>query len=246
MFLSNILDYISIVDIVLVIVMLITIIVGYKKGFMKSVLSLFGFFVILIFSFMFASQLASIMIENNTFGISGNINSTIVGNINNKMLEFGEDATVQTVLEQGLGIISPFSWLIANMIGVASASDLITATADGLTRVCMNVIGFAIIFIGSFIILLILKLFANGLRNSKFIRFVDGLLGIVLATVIVMAVVLGLFALMKAFMDQEWFSGAKAWLTSDMKLDSDTFSISKFIYNNNFIVNLVSMFIPAK
>ncbi len=240
-------EVVSILDIILIIGAIITIIFGFKKGFMKKFLSFFGILIILIFSIMFAGQLSLMLSTSNAFGIHDNIYNGLYSNLSANMASYPEDATVKTIIEQGLNL-KFMSGIISNMIGVpsdTSLSEVIVFIATNLTNICMNVIAFGMLFVGLLILLLILKIIANVLRNNNFIKFVDGILGVALSLIIYIAIVAGLFALLKVFMNQDWFT-IKEWFATDMHLNDDAFRISKALYQNNIFINIISVFVPIK
>lgn len=240
-------EVVSILDIILIVGAIIAIILGFKKGFMKKFLSFFGILIILVFSIMFAGQVSLMLSTNNAFGIHDSIYNGFYSNLSENMSKYPDNATVQTIIEEGLNI-KFLSGMISNMIGIpsdTSVSEIIVFIANGLTNICMNVIAFGMIFVGSLVILLVLKLIASILRNNHFIKFVDGILGVALSLVIYLAIVAGLFALLKVFMSQDWFT-IKEWFSTDMHLNDDVFRISKALYQNNIFINIISMFIPIK
>ena len=240
-------EIVSILDIVLIIGALISIIIGCKKGFMKKFLSFFGILIILVFSIMFAGQVSLMLTTSNAFGIHDSIYKGFYSNLSANMASYPDGATVKDIIEQGLNL-KFLSGIISNMIGVpsdTSVSEIIVFIANGLTGICMNVIAFGMIFVGSLIVLLILNILVNILRNVNFIKVIDGILGAVLSLVIYLAIVAGLFALLRVFMGQDWFT-IKDWFITDMHLTDDAFRISKALYQNNIFINIISIFGPIK
>ena len=162
--------------------------------------------------------------------------------------------TSKTIIDKTPNVVIKYnnrkflSGIISNMIGVpsdTSVSEIIVFIANGLTGICMNVIAFGMIFVGSLIVLLILNILVNILRNVNFIKVIDGILGAVLSLVIYLAIVAGLFALLRVFMGQDWFT-IKDWFITDMHLTDDAFRISKALYQNNIFINIISIFGPIK
>lgn len=237
----------GIVDIILIIGAILFLIIGFKKGFIKKVISLAGILVILIFSIIYCGQFAQFLIHNDIIypDIYQNINSNILTNLEGK--DIAADATVVDVLVDGLNVPR----FIANLIGngvmnqgselptVASMAD---AIAKYLGTTLMSIIAFFILAIGIFVITLILKLIANALRTNKLIRIVDGILGSVLYVTIFACIVCVIFCIISCFMDKEWFASARKWLEVDMQLNTDKFRISKFVYNGNILKRFLDLF----
>lgn len=239
--------FFGLIDVILLIGALIFIILGFKKGFMKKAISLIGILVIIGFSIVYAGQFAKFLIQNDI--IYPSVFDRINGNILDKLAtqDIAVDSTCADVLHKVLGVPE----FIANLIGSSiknssnepiTAANMANSIAVYLSTLAMNVISFFILALGLFIIILILKLIASILRQSKIIRGIDGILGIVLYLTIYSCIVLFVFCLLFVFMNQEWFSSAKEWLTVDMQLDNDNFRVSKFVYEGNIFKNILTLF----
>lgn len=237
----------GIIDIVLVIGAILFFIIGYKKGFIKKIISLAGILVVLIFSFIYCGQFAQFLIHHDVFypDIYQNINTNILTNLEGKNI--AADATVVDVLVEGLNVPR----FIANLIGngvmnqgseLPTAAAMADAIAQYLSTTLMSIIAFFILAVGIFVITLILKLIASVLRTNKLVRFVDGILGSLLYVTIFACIVCVIFCILSYFMDKEWFSSARQWLEVDMQLNTDKFRISKFVYNGNILKRFLDLF----
>lgn len=240
----------GIIDIVLIVIMLITIIIGYKKGFMREVLNKFGILVIIGFSIMFSGQIALLLKTSNMFTIYSSIYNSLYNGIADKISAYSPSASTQEIISEAFGMNSFFAGIVANMIGSTDSTSIIETIefiAESITNIFMNIIGFGMIFIIGMIILLILYSIAKGLRNSKVIRIIDGILGMALSSIVTLAFIFAVFALARWLMGFDWFpEAASNWIASDLCLsDPNTFRISKAIYENNVLVNIISIFIPA-
>lgn len=240
----------GIIDIILIIIMLITIIIGYKKGFMQEVLNKFGVLVIIGFSIMFAGQVALFLTTSNLFTIHSSIYDSLYNGLSEKMAAYRADASVADIISEAFGIPGFFSGLISNIIGstdVSTVAEVIVFIAESITNIFMNIIGFGMIFLLGMLVFVILKCIAKGLRNSKIIKVLDGILGAALSSIITLAFIFAIFALVRWLMGFDWFPEAAAsWIANDLCLnDPNSFRISKAIYENNVLVNIISIFIPA-
>lgn len=239
----------GIVDIVIILVAIILMVVGYKKGFIKKLISLAGILVIVVFSVMFCGQFAEFMKHHGIFYPS--INESICNNIIGNFEEKGIEITVLSVseaLEQGLNVPKFFADIICNGIENGSA-ELPAIEAAGriseyLSSIVMTIIAFFILLIGTFLIVLILKLVADALRTNKLIKFVDGVLGMIFYLAVYAVIICVLFYALSIFIDQEWFTPAREWLNVDMMLEDDSkFRISKAIYESNILKRILDLFI---
>lgn len=236
------LGIVGIVDIVIIVIALLSIIIGYKKGFMNKALSMFGILVIFVFAIMYQGALTQVFKSNNI--IYNDIYDTFKEKIDAFTLTVAEGDTYKFVdiLKSGFGIVAFLAYPISWIMGSPSTGLTNAEYADIMTNRTVNIISFLIIFVAGLIIYFILKLISKNLRNDKFIRFIDGVLGIILYLVLSAIFVYVVFFVLNLIMDQSWFSSAKEWLTVDMQLDTDKFRISKAMYNNNLFVRIKELF----
>ena len=168
------LGIIGIIDIFLILFFIITMIIGYKQGFMKKLLSFVGIISILIFSIMYCGQFAKVLINNDI--IYPNIYENICGNITEYMTDKGiTEFTVNEILNKALNIPSIFADMIAKGIGVADGMDVTDVVATYLSTTVMRIIAFFMIFLGLLIVLGLLKFIANVLRTSVVVKVADGI-----------------------------------------------------------------------
>ena len=101
------------------------------------------------------------------------------------------------------------------------------------------VIAFIFVFLMcQLLVALLTKLFKRMEESSNFIRFSNRLLGGVLSLaigfIIVCIITYGITLLVP--LD----NGISAWLVSEMKLEEDTMTVSKFFYENNFLAYFIA------
>lgn len=239
----------GIIDIVLVLVAIILIIVGYKKGFIKKLISLAGVLVIVVFSAALCGQFSEFMIHHDIFYPS--IYESILNNITGNFEEQGitlNFITVSEALEQGLNVPKFFADFICNGIEEGSAQlpaiEAASRIAEYLSSIVMTIISFFVLLIGTFLLVLILKLVADALRTNKLIKIVDGMLGAIFYIAVYAVIVCVLFYALSLMIDQPWFESAKKWLDVDMMLADDSkFRISKAIYESNILKRILDLFI---
>ncbi len=230
----------GILDIVIIIVGIIVAIVGYKKGFMKKMLSLIGIVGIVIFSWSFCGQFAQILKYNNI--IYPDIFSSVQGNILANVSEsFGPDITTAKLVSYALGVPEFLGGIIANGMSLPETGDLILAVAEYVTMFAMNAISFGILLASLLLLFGIAALLIHILKKNKFIKVVDGILGIFLYLAIYFIILSLLFFILSLIINQEWFSSVKDWLNVDMMLEDDSaFRLSKALYEGNVITRVIS------
>lgn len=233
----------GIIDIVLVVLILLVLFIGFKKGFLKKAIGLLGLFVGLAIAFVFCSQLAG-WLESTGF-----IYDKIFDSIKSNVLEtdiFKESLTgdieIADVL-QGIGIPKFFANMFAANIDPALTPLMIAENiAHFFAHILMVIISFFFLFIGVFIVSILLKLITTILRGNAIIKTVDGILGMVLYFCLFMILVYAVFALLRLLGHYEFFAGCQKFLDVDLKLKEDTFRLSKFFYNHNVIYSFFDIF----
>ena len=228
----------GVLDIVIVAIAVIMAIVGFKVGFMKKLLSHVGVLVIIAISFFYASAFADMLTTHEV--IAPAIYDNIISKLNG-IQGIDPNAGVDVILRDGVGLPGFIATMISNGVGNPSAGEAFSQIASYITGLAMTGISFVILLVGLLLILGLLKIIVNALRSSKLIRFFDGLLGIVYHIVVYAIFVMIAFWIVSMVMNQEWFAPAKEWLTIDMKLNTDEFSIAKMLYQNNILKNITDM-----
>lgn len=230
--------FFGVVDIVLVLIMLISLILGFKKGFLKKAIGLVGILVALAVAVVFCRQLAEALKVNKVFyQIYTNVENNVISSMPN-----GADSSIKEVLVQ-IGIPDFLAGMFASNIAASTdASSIAANIAEFFYTVALVGISFVILFVGVFLVTIVLKIIASILRGNAIIRFVDGILGMALYFCLTMVFVYIVFAIMRAISNQEFFASCQNFLNVDMKLNEETFRLSKFFYNNNFIYGFFDLF----
>lgn len=238
--------FFGVTDIVIVVLGIVFLIIGFKKGFLKKVISLFGFLAVLIISFVYCSRFAGFLIEKDF--VYPDIASKVSDNVLVKLSDngIGADASLSDILQSVLNLPKFVANWIVNNNGndaVQSATDVSNAVGAFVGRVCITVIAFLILFVGIFIVIGILKLFASLLRQNKFVKVVDGLLGSALYFTFFIAIVFVVFWVFSFFLrDPENPTNAFAkFLVTDMQLNTTRFRLSKWIYDSNILKNILDL-----
>lgn len=233
----------GIIDILLILLIILSLFIGFKKGFLKKAIGLIGLFVALAVAFVFCKQLAA------CFESAGIIYTPIFNNIKGNVLETeifqnagGADASVSDILVS-MGMPRFMANMFAGNISTATTAETIASNIAGFfAHILTVIICFVILFVGVFIVAIILKIVASLLRTSKVIRILDGILGMVLYFCLMMILVYVVFAILRALGNYEFFANAQKFIDVDMKLNEDTFRLSKFFYQHNIIYSFFDIF----
>lgn len=232
----------GLIDIILILLILLVLFLGYKKGFMKKAIGLIGLFVGLAIAFVFCTQLA------RWFESTGFIYDSIFHNIETNVLEAeifqasgGQEATISGVL-MNIGVPKFLANMFASNIDSGTTVEAIAINIAGyFAHILMVIISFFILFIGVFVISILLKIVSSILRGNAIIRWIDGVLGMALYFCLFMIFIYVVFAIMRLMGNYEFFSSCQKFLEVDMKLNENTFRLSKFFYQNNIIYAFFDM-----
>lgn len=234
----------GIIDIIFIVLLIFVIIFGYKKGFLNKAIGLVGLFVGLVVAVAFCTQLAG------WFESTGMIYNSIYDNIKENVLSadiftnpIGTTATIKEVL-MNMGMPEFFANMFAGNIQDSFSVETVAINISRyFSHIAMVVISFFILFVGVFILAFLLKILAKILRGNAFIKFIDGILGIVLYGCMFMLVVYVIFTIMRLMGNAEFFAPVQSFLEVDIKLnDPDAFRLSKFFYEHNIIYAILDIF----
>lgn len=242
--------FIGVIDIVLILLALLVAVIGFKKGFMKKALGIIGIIAIIVFAVMFAGHFADWLTSVKmppSEALYNHYYEKAMTNIAAGIEHKGDNESVNAIASL-LSIPYWIAWVVHAMLGKPEiAGDAVAVlVATKITHFIMTVIAFFIIVFGVLIIIGILKMIANALRESAFVRVIDGFLGILLYLAIFAAFVCVILMIFRfvfeknpTIQDTNSFMG---WIYNDLHLGDDKFRITKALYNNNIIYNFVHLF----
>ncbi len=179
-----------VIDVALVLVVLIFALIGVKKGFLKSLLSLFNWVVCLFVSIWLAKYIANWV--GSWFGmenaIAGKISNAIIGvnaDLGNSVASFGSKEAIMNACAGMNGILKQLVNMIFSSANVDFTAE--TAVSDvagaGVAHICVLAISAVLLFIVIKIVLAILgKLFDN-IARTKVLGGLNRALGFVFGLV---------------------------------------------------------------
>ena len=250
-------------DAIIIVVMLIFIIFGIKKGFMLSVIDLFGFFVNFVIALFLSKPMTSFL---NYCGMGGSITSSL----HEKYAGFGESFVTNLktyAQETGSNITdfvndainsSPltnfgkklFNGTINNGLSdklAASANENITLAdimSKSVAQFITVVVAFVICFVVIYLILLLLKALTKKLQQSSFINTFDKIFGACFGAVKGFIFFVLFFAVLSFFSDNGILgsviqyinnSAIGGWLRSNV----NTF-MNEYINIKQFIIDILN------
>lgn len=218
-------------DLAIILFVIILGFVGFKRGFLATVLSFAG----VLFSFILAIALCKPIA--NLF-----VGSAFEASISSKALEMLSNigGLMTTEIPSYEALVENLSLKLPKVIAeslASSLSSIIGTSADktvaelltpGLTKIFITAITFVGIFILSFILIIIVKNIAHVLHNLPIIGTIDKTLGFVLGAIIAFMIISLFFLILSAMTGVEKIQPVFAQIESSI--------ISKYLYNNNLIL----------
>lgn len=205
-------------DIVLVAILVLNVIIGYKKGLINVIFNICAFLLAIVITIILYKPVSNIIIENTN--IKENIKSTIINNNPNEATK--EEKTNTNDIQK----------YIENTVqGVADdAKEKATETvAETIAIKVVEIITCIILFILTRIILILLKFVTETISNLPLIKQFNEIGGLVYGVVkglIIIYILLTILFLVVSI------NGNGAIANS-----IEESNITKFLYNNNIIVN---------
>ena len=233
------LGFFGIIDIFVVLFGILFLFLGFRKGFMNKMIGLLAVLVIIGLSIVLASNFAEFLKNRDIFypsiynGIYDNVKETVDAN---------PGSSTADIIGSALNMPSLIASFIASKIDVEPAL-LPEAVASVSTKYIMRVIAFFILVVAFTIVFIILKLIAKAARSNSVIRTVDGVLGMALYFLIYMTIISLLFFVLNIFVTKGVISGGTLeFIQTDLQLNTDSFRLSKFLYEGNIFNSVKELF----
>ena len=235
-----------ILDIILILLCIIIAIIGYKVGFLTTVLKITSAISGIIIAIWLTKPVTNMVVDLNW---DSAIENRIYENITTsdvfiKYTESGEGVAGVTALLEELGVPSFLSGFIASgIVDTVNPTEVALKISEGISYVFVFIITFLALLIFSSLIFLILKLIVKGVRKSVgFFRVLDGILGVVFYSLIFILVIYIAFLIISLILqgvDQN--SGFYQFMMEQLHLEDDKFGIAKYLYENNLIGNFFGL-----
>lgn len=239
---------IGIIDIVLVLAIIIFGIVGWKKGFLVTIVkmasSIFGIVASILLARPFSPVIDNLVGEEIGTAITNYLTekmSVIAGEINPTTIRAAVDNAFPTfpefLKEWIAGAISPD--LIDNTL-----NSLVESIQPAIKSVALLVISFIVLFFGSIILFFILKILAKLITSIPVIREIDKVLGVLFGLVKVAAAIYILLFVMGLLLTLPGIDSLIGeFVRVDMQLGEESFRLSKWFYDNNILKVILDAFI---
>ena len=202
-------------DIIILIILVLTMVFGFRRGFVYSFIHTLGLIGSLAAAFLFRKPVQG-LISDNTM-LDENFYNTIFEN-------------VSTSLNSVLGPADTLPLILTDKIN-AAADDTAAVIAQNLTDFALQIISFFAIFIVVKLLCYIIISIFSRKNNDGFTGFFDGLLGLIAGLIKGLLIVFVFLALLAPGMNLMSPASAEIFMTA-----LDNSYIAKTLYDANFLM----------
>lgn len=239
----NILNMFGIIDVAIVIVVIIFLVIGWKSGFLLKVVEMASGIFGLLGSIILARPFANIL--------DGWIGETISTKVSEYLMSrtdlFSETLNPENVRAAFDGMSLPtfmVDWIVESIDFNQVTMSIIQAVEPLITSLALLVIAFITLFFGSMIIFFFLKILAKLITSIPVIKQIDKIFGLLFGFVKVAAIIYILLFILALLITIPGINDAIGpFLAEDMQLGTDQFRLSKWLYDNNILKQLIDFFI---
>ncbi len=169
-----------VIDIIIIALLVIFGIIGFCKGFFKSILSFFSWIVCLLVAIFTAKYLANWL--NNIYDFDGLIGRNIASALSNYNEYFNNYAADYSSIEMpsGLGLLGQLTKVVFNNnSNFDEGTTIATVMGTSLGHICMVIISGILIFIVLKIVLFIINKIIDKLTKTKVIGILNKIFGLI-------------------------------------------------------------------
>jgi len=238
----NILNLFGVMDVLIVVSVIALVFFGWKSGFLLKVIKLASSLFGLIASILLARPFSTVLDKWFGEGILLKIETFLLDRIANGDAQATEENIRAALTDMALPNFI-VDWIIDSVNTQDTIQSFVNAVAPLLKSLILLLIAFVVLFFGSMLVFLLLKILAKMITSLPVVKQIDKVLGAIFGLfkaailIYVLLFLLGLLITVPAIND---FMGS--FLTVDMQLETDNFRISKWLYDNNVLKYLVFAF----
>jgi len=236
----------DILSIIYLVVLLIFLIIGLSKGFIKSIVSIAGWLISLVLSGLLNKPTTQLLVKGS---LANSFKADLVTKFNSQGELFSQTYNAESF--KAFADSKNLPEFVRNTVkGIidflqAGEGETISEVLSGaIVYYCFLVVTFILLFI---LFLIAFKIFAKLVSKiedgSKAFKVVNRTLGAIVYVALAL-VLIGVVNYVFAFITIAGGNVAN-WLTDTMKLGTDTWTFSKFLYENNYLGEIISAIIDS-
>ncbi len=209
-----------ILDIILIFIMALSIILGYKKGLVKVAVKLCAFLIAVIITLVFYKPVSNLIIENTQ--LDEKIEGVIIEN-GTKKLEESDEESKDNILEN-------MQEYIDNTV-TQTQNEIVENAAKEISVRIINILVIVGLFIATRLVLILLVLISDVITNLPIIKQFNKLGGILYGILRGLALIYVILAIMFLIVSMS--------ANSNILSAIDGSIITKFMYQNNILLNII-------
>ncbi|MBN2877123.1 MAG: CvpA family protein [Bacilli bacterium] len=236
--------FFGVIDVVIVALVLLFLVLGWKHGFLTKVIEMASSIFGLIASILLARPFSTVL--DGWFGES--MRTNIYDYLSGRISEILGTQLTQANLPEALAGLGLPDFMANWIVDSIDFNTLTTSITDAVTNLVLSLallfLAFLILFFGSMIVFWLLKLLAKGITSIPIIKQVDKILGVLFGAlkvgllIEVLLFILALVINIPAINDLIY-----PFLDKDMQLSTEEFRLSKYLYDNNILQNIIGVFV---
>jgi uncharacterized membrane protein required for colicin V production len=237
------LGFFGIIDVVIVVLVVIFAAIGWKKGFLLKIVEMASGVFGLIGSILLARPFSTVLDKWFGEAIAIKVHEYLLSR--SDLFSAGlSEANVRTAFE---GMSLPqfmIDWIVEGIDFDQIGLTIIDAIQPTIIGFILLLLAFVTLFFGSIILFFILKLLAKFVTSIPFIKQVDKVLGVLFGLLKITLIVFILFFVLALLLTVPAINNLIGdFVAVDMQLATEKFRLSKWIYENNILKNIIDVFL---
>ena len=248
------------IDVIILVILIVFIAIGFWKGFMFSIISMFSAFVNFSIALLLTRPITNLF--NSWFGLEGALTNSFSDKLTSMSPDFNTNLVGMTNSQISKHIENtledsnfPFKNLFSSMIDIKSSSiaDKSSLTLNDILSKSLGsffslIICFVIIFIIIYLILFLLSKLSQKAKEIEGIRVTDRILGVIFGIIKGTLLIVGLFTILSFFKEDGVLeplfnyikqSEVSGWIYSNVNILVDKYitleKITAVVKNSTFI-----------
>lgn len=238
--------FFGIIDVVIVGVVALFMVIGWKKGFLEKIIDMASSIFGLIASILLARPFSDVL----RGWIGPALETRIDDYLYSRLDDIGMASAnlTETNLREALQEFSlpnfMVDWIIESVDFNQVALSIVESISPLILSLALLVIAFISLFFGSMVVFFLLRILAKGITSIPIIKQIDKVLGLlfgllkVALLIYILLFVLALLINIPSINELIW-----EFLDVDMQLSTEKFRLSKYLYDNNLLKNIINVFV---
>ena len=241
----NIFNLFGVIDVLIVISVIAMVIMGWKKGFLLKIVELASGLFGLIASLLLTRPFSNLLDKWFGADIEARISSHLLSN-NPELTENLTEPKLKQALEELSMPDFITKWISESIDYEAATQSIINAITPLFKTMILIVIAFLTLFFGSMILFFFLKILSRAITRAPIIRQIDKVLGAFFGLFKVAMIIFILLLLLSFVLAIPAINNAIGeFVYVDMQLSTDSFRLSKWLYNNNIFRFIINIFLSV-